>query len=166
MTTKPSSPPTSGGRNLKALERRRLRAARLFERGANQAQVVRELGVSAQTASRWHRAWRAGGRASLRAAARLGRPDKLTPAQWQRVERALEQGSEAHGFAGPIWTLARIAGLIEELTGVVYGHSALAVRLYRAGWSVQRPRRRALERDEAAVATWMKETWPTLTGGR
>nr|WP_306416087.1 winged helix-turn-helix domain-containing protein [Streptomyces sp. Alain-F2R5] len=28
------------------------------------------------------------------------------------------------------------------------------------GWSCQQPARRAVERDEAAVASWVKETWP------
>ncbi|MEU7510288.1 winged helix-turn-helix domain-containing protein [Streptomyces lavendulae] len=30
----------------------------------------------------------------------------------------------------------------------------------RGGWSRQAPARRALERDDAAVASWMKDTWP------
>ncbi|MCL7429856.1 winged helix-turn-helix domain-containing protein [Streptomyces sp. YS415] len=32
--------------------------------------------------------------------------------------------------------------------------------LRRHGWSWQQPARRAIERDEAAVAGWVKETWP------
>jgi hypothetical protein len=41
----------SGGRDFQALEQRRLRAGRRFARGASQAQVAVEFGVSRQTAS-------------------------------------------------------------------------------------------------------------------
>jgi hypothetical protein len=32
--------------------------------------------------------------------------------------------------------------------------------MYRLGWSVQVPKHRAVERDEAAITTWRRETWP------
>ncbi|MFG2794612.1 winged helix-turn-helix domain-containing protein [Streptomyces sp. NPDC048419] len=32
--------------------------------------------------------------------------------------------------------------------------------LRRHGWSCQQPIRRAIERGDAAVAGWLKETWP------
>ncbi|MGW6684191.1 helix-turn-helix domain-containing protein [[Kitasatospora] papulosa] len=34
--------------------------------------------------------------------------------------------------------------------------------LRRRGWSHQVPARRAVERDEAVVAGWVKEVWPHL----
>jgi transposase len=52
MTTKP--PSRSRRRDLQALEQRRLRAGRRFARGASQAQVAVEFGVSRQTTSRWY----------------------------------------------------------------------------------------------------------------
>jgi transposase len=44
------------------LRQRRMQAAAMFDRGKRQVDVVSELGVSAQTASRWHQAWTDGGR--------------------------------------------------------------------------------------------------------
>ncbi|WP_432907488.1 helix-turn-helix domain-containing protein [Micromonospora matsumotoense] len=32
--------------------------------------------------------------------------------------------------------------------------------MYRLGWSVQVPQHRSVERDEAAITTWRRETWP------
>src|SRR6266545_4261784 len=32
--------------------------------------------------------------------------------------------------------------------------------VHRIGWSVQVPKHRPVERDEAAVATWRREVWP------
>ncbi|MFE2024456.1 winged helix-turn-helix domain-containing protein [Streptomyces hygroscopicus] len=34
--------------------------------------------------------------------------------------------------------------------------------LHQMGWTVQVPVRRAAERDEKAVTTWIKETWPRV----
>jgi hypothetical protein len=40
-------------------------------------------------------------------------------------------------------------------------------RLLRGlGWSVQRPARRAAERDEAEIARWRAQEWPRIKGGR
>jgi hypothetical protein len=30
------------------------------------------------------------------------------------------------------------------------------------GWSPQKPQRRAIERDEAAIQRWVKTTWPKV----
>jgi transposase len=98
MATKPSPAASRGqdadrGRDLKALEQRRLKAARLFAHGTCQAKVARALGVSPQTASRWHARWQQGGTRALRAPARQGRPPKLTPVQLRQLERALLKGA-------------------------------------------------------------------------
>jgi transposase len=94
----PSKLPESSARGPKAARQRRLQAARLFERGLSQAEVARRLGVSRQSASRWHARWLEGGRAGLAGPGRWGRPSRLSAADWRRVERALLAGAEAHGF--------------------------------------------------------------------
>jgi transposase len=38
--------------------------------------------------------------------------------------------------------------------------------LVRNGWSCQVPARRALERNDEAVAGWVKETWPCAEDSR
>jgi transposase len=101
------------------LERRRLQAAALVAQGKTRAQVAGQLGVSAQTASRWHARWRAGGVAGMRTA-RHGKPPRLGPAELARIRRVLDRGPVAAGFDNDLWTLARIAEVIERTTGV--GH--------------------------------------------
>ena len=153
-------------RDFKALEKRRLKAARLFRKGKSQAEVVRVLGVSRQSVSRWYRAWQREGEPGLKAAGRAGRKPKLTATQLGQVEQALLRGPLAHGYATILWTLPRIAALIKKVTGVTY-HRGHVWRILRAmGWSVQRPAHRARERDEAAIARWQKRRWPQRKGGR
>src|SRR5215217_6662824 len=107
-------------RDFEGMERRRQRAARLFERGATHADVARELVVSRQSVSRWYAEWQAGGAKALKAAGRAGRLPRLSAAQLRRVERALRQGPRAHGFGTDLWTLDRVAAVIEAQTGVRY----------------------------------------------
>jgi Homeodomain-like domain len=68
-------------RDFEALTARRMRAAGMFARGKRQVDVVVELGVSAWTASRWHRDWLAGGREALAGADRAGRRRWLSDGQ-------------------------------------------------------------------------------------
>jgi transposase len=150
-------------RDLKAMEERRLQAADLFRRGVIPAEIARRLCVSHQVVSEWRTVWRQGGRAALRSAGRVGRPAKLSTAQLARVEKALAKGAEANGYVNDVWTLPRVAEVIERLTGVAY-HPGYVWYILRKQlrWSWQRPSRRAVERDDAAIEQWVKQRWPQL----
>jgi transposase len=140
-----------------------MQAAEMFARGKRQVDVVTELGVSAQTASRWYWAFQRQGRDGLAGAGRAGRRRKLADAQLARVEAALLEGPRAHGFATQMWTLARVAEVIERVTGVRYSPAQTWVVLReRLGWTRQRPARRAVERNEEAIAAWVKKDWPRI----
>jgi transposase len=154
------------GRDFEAMERRRKRAARMFARGATQADVAGELGVSRQSVSRWYADWQKGGTTALRAAGRAGRMPRLNEAQLGQVERALRRGPRANGFATDLWTLDRVAAVIEAETGVTY-HRGHVWKLLRdkLGWSRQRPARRAVERDDEAITRWVAEEWPRIKRG-
>jgi transposase len=142
---------------------RRLQAAELFAQGMRPAEVARQLGVSKQTASRWHAAWTAGGAQALHSKGPNGVRPRLSDTDLHRLAVALDQGAEAHGFTGQVWTLRRIAQVVEREFGVRYhlGH-LWAILHQRIGWSVQRPIRRATERDEAAIRRWVADDWPRI----
>jgi putative transposase len=112
--------------------------------------------------SRWIGAVRRGGEAALRAKPRPGRPSKLDAARRRRLLRELERGPEKHGYATQLWTAERIRKLILERFGVVFHVNHVPKLLRDCGWSYQRPTSRATERDEAAIATWLKEDWPRI----
>ena len=90
--------------DLQWLEGRRLQAADLFAQGKTRAQVAGELGVSAQTASRWYGRWRDGGAVGMRTA-RQGKPAQLGPAELARIRRVLERGAVAAGFDNDLMLL-------------------------------------------------------------
>ena len=144
------------------MEARRLQAARLFARGASQAAVAKALDVTRVSAHAWFHAWKAKGRAGLKGAGRLGRKPRLSPAQLVDVERAIRAGPGAHGFQTDLWTLPRIATVIERVTGVRH-HPGHVWRVLRGlGWSVQRPTQQARERDEPAIEAWKRRRWVQL----
>jgi transposase len=145
------------------LQARRLRAAELFATGVRQAEVARQLGVSRQSVHLWYKRWRAAGPDALRSQGPTGPAPRLSDSQLRQVEQALLKGAGANGFVGELWTLDRIATAIERLTGVRH-HPAWvwALLRHRLGWSVQRPVRRAAERDQDAIDRWVKERWPRI----
>lgn len=142
-------------------------AADMFAAGRRQVDVVAALEVSAQTASRWHRAWVAEGKDGLVGAGRAGRLPKLSDEELAQVEQALVQGPRANGFPTEMWTLARVAEVIETVTGIRYSQTQTwAILRQRLGWSRQRPARRAVERDDEAIANWVKLEWPRIKKAR
>jgi transposase len=145
------------------LQARRLRAAELFATGVRQAEVARQLGVSRQSVHLWYQRWRAAGPDALRSQGPTGPAPRLSDSQLLQVEQALLKGAGANGFVGELWTLDRIATAIERLTGVRH-HPAWvwALLRHRLGWSVQRPVRRAAERDQDGIDRWVKERWPRI----
>jgi transposase len=157
--------PTTSRRSRKdfaALEARRFEAARMFARGESQAAVAKALGVSSAATNHWHHAWKAAGRRGLKAAGRAGRKPQLGPEALARVEHALRAGPAAHGFSTDLWTLPRVAAVIKRVTGVAHHPGHVWKILRKLGWSLQRPARRARERDEVAIARWKSERWPQL----
>jgi transposase len=144
------------------LERRRHRALALLAAGALPVDVARRLGVDRRSVRRWKAAHRARGVAGVRAKPASGRPPKLTGKQRDQLERVLLKGATAAGFATPLWTCPRIATVIARHFQVHYHPDHVGRLLHGLGWSPQQPARRALERDEAAIAQWVKGRWPQV----
>lgn len=148
-------------------EARRVRAAELFGQGRTSAEIARLLEVSDESVRRWRRVWEEGGTDALRRRPASGRPPKLDDTQVEQVRAALEQGAQAHGFEADLWTLERVGVVVERVAGVVLSRASVWRLLTgRLGWSLQRPERRAVERDEAEIARWIAHEWPRIKKGR
>ncbi|MFG2716676.1 winged helix-turn-helix domain-containing protein [Streptomyces goshikiensis] len=87
---------------------------------------------------------------------------KLNDRLFAVLEEELAKGPVAHGWPDQRWTLARIKTLIGRRFHKSMTLSGISQMLRRHGWSHQLPARRAVERDEAAVAGWVKDVWPRL----
>ena len=155
-----------GPRDLRALEQRRLEAAKLFAEGVHQAEVARRLGAGPSSVNRWHQVWQEQGEKGLKRKAPPGRKPRLSSEQLQQLEEALLAGPAAAGYATELWTAPRVRKLIWERFRVRYHESHVWLLLGKLGWSCQKPAKRAVERNEEAIQTWVKKRWPRLKRGR
>ncbi|MFE9558826.1 winged helix-turn-helix domain-containing protein [Streptomyces sp. NPDC006703] len=147
-------------------EARRVRAVELFEEGVSNAEIGRAVGVGVESVRCWRRVWETGGISALRRRAATGRPPKLDDAQVEMVRAALEQGAQAHGFEADLWTLERVAEVVSRVAGVTLSRASVWRLLTgRLGWSLQRPERRAVERDDSEIARWVSHEWPRIMHG-
>lgn len=142
-------------------ERLRLEAAERFVRGEDNAVVAHDLRVSLRSVQRWRSAWSQGGPRALAWKGPASLP-LLSDELFAVLEAELDKGPLAHGWPDQTWTLARIKTLIGRRFHKSYTIQGVAALLKRHGWSCQVPARRAVERDEAAVAGWVKATWPQV----
>ena len=149
-------------RRLDDAVRRRLRAGRMLLAGKSPAEAAHAVGVARQTAYTWKAVLDEGGIDALRAMPARGRPARLDERQLQALGRMLLDKPTDHGFGTELWTLKRVGALIERQYGVKFSQTQIWRILGGLGFSVQKPERRAIERDEEAVQTGKRKTWPGL----
>lgn len=147
-------------------EGRRLRAWELKREGWKQQEIADALGVSKGAVSQWMKRGREGGIEGLRRRIAPGAPPRLNEEQRERLAKLLAYDDvEAYGFRGRVWTCARVAELIRRQFGIRY-HPAHVSRLLKSlGLSLQKPQRRAYQRDEEAIERWKEKRWPELKKG-
>jgi transposase len=154
--------PAGVKRDFDALERRRFKAFGLLREGVSEAEVARQVGVHRQSVNRWAKQIEEQGREGLKQAGRAGRKSRLSQTDLRGLEERLKQGAEALGYENNLWTLERVAELVERDFGVKYHAGHVSWLLKKLGWSCQRPTGRALERNEPAIKRWKKRRWPEL----
>jgi len=146
----------------KLLEKRRQTVIAFLKQKLSLHGIARRIGCHASSVMRWRNAFQSGGAEALKAKPAPGRPPRLTLKQKQQLVRLLTQGAMAHGYRTELWTTQRIADLIERRLGVRYHRNHVGKLLHKIGWSHQKPERRAVERDEAAIAAWKRSVWPRV----
>jgi transposase len=149
-------------KRLDDAQRRRVRAGRMLLAGKTPAQAAHAVGVARQTVYTWKALLDEGGIDALRAMPGRGRPARLDDEQLQALGRTLLQSPTEHGFGTELWTLKRIGVLVERQYGVKFSQTHIWRILGGLGFSVQKPERRAIERNEDAVQVWRRKTWPAL----
>jgi len=151
--------------SAEALEVRRRIAAKLLQEGKGIREVARLVGASPSAVHQWKRALDSRGPEALKAKPHPGRPAKLSLEQKAQLKEILLKGPLQAGFPTDLWTLKRVAQVIERRFGVRYHPGHVWKLLREMGWSAQKPERRARERDEEAIRRWREEEWPRLKKG-
>lgn len=147
----------------KQLETRRRQAISLLSSGRSFREVAQRVKASLSSVVRWKQAYRKKGVRAIQSHAKWGRPCHLNSAQKEALRQKLLKGALVAGYSTDLWTLKRIGRLISKYWRIHYTHGGVWKLLHHdLGWSCQKPERRAMPRDEKAIAYWKKYTWPGI----
>ena len=144
----------------------RTRAVRAVLAGMTQAQAARVFGVHHNAVNRWVKRYRQGGWEGLAERRRGRRPGEqaaLSAPQQQAVIALVRDSTpDQLGLAGFLWTREAVAELIARRYGRWLARTTVGAYLRGWGFSPQRPQRRALEQNPAAVGRWLAEEFPAI----
>lgn len=146
------------------LEKRRMKAADYFSKGKSQGWIHRKIGVSRAAITQWYAKWKKGGKDAL-LQGKYGRVSKMSPKQEAQIQKDILKGPLKCGYDTDYWTLRRLTDYIKKETDISYEDRSIWHTLERFGFSCQKPERRARERDEKAITTWVKTAWPQVKKG-
>lgn len=148
-----------------ALQLLRRQVVQAVRRGMGQGEAARTFGASLRAVSKWRRLDRDGGLRALTLKRRGRRPGqgRLSGKRAERI-RSLIVGKLPDQLKLPfyLWTRAAVARLIEREYGLRVSLTTVGRYLKAWGLSPQQPVRRAYERNEAAIARWLKQDYPMM----
>jgi transposase len=144
----------------------RHRAVRAVLDGMTQAEAARVFGVHHNAVNRWIKRYRAGGWAGLserRRGRRSGEQAALSQHQQQELMALVRHSTpDQLGLAGFLWTRDAVSELIGQSYGLLLARTTVGGYLRGWGFSPQKPQRRALEQNPAAVARWLATEFPAI----
>ena len=138
---------------------RRMKAISLLGEDLSLNEIARRIGCDPSSVMRWRDRWLSQGEEGLRVRFSPGRPSRMSRAQKRRLLRCLIRGPLEFGWNTDVWTTRRIVTLINNEFGISYHFTHVARLLHGMDWSPQKPERRAVERNEAAIQKWKDTTW-------
>jgi transposase len=144
----------------------RNRAVRAVLAGMTQAEAARVFGVHHNAVNRWVKRYRQGGWAGLAERRRGRRPGEQAalsePQQQEVIALVRDATPDQLGLAGFLWTREAVAELIARRYELLLARTTVGAYLRGWGFSPQRPQRRALEQNPAAVARWLATEFPAI----
>jgi len=151
--------PGSGEQN----ERKRRRSIEIvFKEDRVQSDAAKELKVHLRTVQKWLHLYRLYGEDGIRSRKASGRPRKLGNKEVKRLENLLIKGALRAGFSNDLWTSKRVVEMIRRNFKICYHPHHVPKLLRSLGWSVQRPSRRPVERNEEQVKEWIRTEWKRI----
>ena len=148
--------------SAEVLEARRQRAIQMLADELSLNEIARRIGCNASSVMRWRDRWDALGEEGLKVRFSSGRPPKMNAQQKGELLQLLLQGPMAFGWRTEVWTTRRIVTLIHRKFSIDYHFTQVARILHALDWSPQKPERRALERNEAAIQKWKATDWKRI----
>jgi transposase len=124
--------------------------------------IAAEFEVARAAVNQWLRWYDTDGTEALWPRKAPGPAHRLNPAQHEELARLIEEGPQAAGYTGGVWTGPRIGDLIRRRFGVRYHNHHIPRLLHQLGFSVQRPRKRLARADKEAQELWLTKRLPAI----
>jgi len=144
----------------------RKRAVQAVLDGMPQAEAARLFGIHPNAVNRWINRYRQGGWDALAERRRGRRPGEqaaLSASQQQEVIALVRETTpDQLGLPGFLWTREAVAELIAQRYGIRLARTTVGLYLRAWRFSPQKPKRRALEQNPAAVRRWLSEEYPAI----
>jgi transposase len=149
-----------------ALEVLRERAVAMLEAGNSQRAIAAALGVHKNTVCRWLKGWRIAGAAGLKAKKRGRRLEAkrlLDAAQAAEVQRLMiAHTPDQLDLPHALWGREAVRELVRAGFGITLARRTVSDYLRRWRFTPQRPIKRALERQDAAIQAWLTAHYPRI----
>lgn len=155
------------GRRIDAATQSHVRraAAKAVRAGMTQTAAAVTFGVSLRAVNKWVALDKVGGLRALAPQQRGRRPGegRLTPAQAQRIRQLiLDKMPDQLKLGFFLWTRAAVVALIARRLDLTISVTTAGRYLKAWGFSPQKPVRRAYERNDVAIARWLKRDYPMI----
>ena len=149
-----------------ALEVLRERAVAMHEAGNTQLAIAADLGLHKNTVHRWLKGWRVAGTPALKAkkrGRRLQAKRLLDATQAAEVQRLMiEHCPDQLELPFALWGREAVRDLVRARFGVTLALRTVSDYLRRWRFTPQRPVKRALERQDAAIQAWLTAHYPKI----
>jgi transposase len=133
--------------------------------GMGQTEASKVYGVSLRAVSKWMALDRAGGLRALKQKPRGRRAGegRLQPVESARIRQMIiDSLPDQLKLPFYLWTRAAVVSLIEREYGISVSLTTVGRYLAAWGMSPQKPVRRAYERNDAAIARWLRTEYPAI----
>jgi transposase len=133
--------------------------------GMSQTEAAGIFGVSLRAANKWMALDKSGGLRALKLKRRGRRAGqgRLDPVQGKRIRQLIiDSLPDQLKLPFYLWTRAAVVSLIEREYGIEVSLTSVGRYLRRWGMSPQKPVRRAYERNDAAIAHWLRQEYPAI----
>jgi transposase len=150
-----------------AQEALRLRAIKMvLDDGKTRTEVAELLGVSRYSVNCWVAKYQEGGKAAVSKKKRGRRSQDmklLQPHQCATIVNLItDRCPDQLKLPFMLWTREAVGMLIEQRFGIRMAVRSVGNYLKRWGFTPQKPLKRAYERQDSAVKTWLDETYPKI----
>ena len=140
-------------------------AGRMFQENKTNTEIARLLGVTRSAVANWKKWWKDHCIQGLKAKPPGPSRVRISADQKKQLGHYLEQGPKQQGFTRPFWTLPLVGKLLLQKFNIRYQQTQVWRLMHELGFSCQKPKRQALQRDEKAIKRWRTHTWPRLKKG-